>query len=144
MTNTKFHQMPIMPKQANKPVVKESTFVTTTGTEEINWYHTILLAVTPLLSLYGLLFVRPAWQTVVVGVIFYYWSGIGITGGYHRLWSHRSYKASFAWRLFLIIGGSLRFRVLPNGGAEITGLITDTQTQTRILTTQREVSSMHI
>jgi stearoyl-CoA desaturase (delta-9 desaturase) len=109
MTNTKFHQMPILPKQP-KPVVKESTFVTSTGTEEINWYHTVLLAVTPLLALYGLLFVRPAWQTLVVGVIFYYWSGIGITGGYHRLWSHRSYKASFAWRVFLLIGGSAAFQ----------------------------------
>jgi stearoyl-CoA desaturase (delta-9 desaturase) len=109
MTNTKLQQIPKLPKQQRQEQ-KHTVFSTTAEREEINWYHTGLLAITPILALYGLLFIRPAWQTLVVGIIFYYWSGIGITGGYHRLWSHRSYKASWAWRLFLLIGGSAAFQ----------------------------------
>jgi len=109
MTNTKRPQIPLPKQQQKTPSVKQTVFVATND-EEINWYHTILLFITPVLGIYGLLFIRPAWQTVVVGLIFYYWSGIGITGGYHRLWSHRSYKASPGWRLFLLIGGSAAFQ----------------------------------
>lgn len=34
-------------------------------------------------------------------------SGVAITGGVHRLWAHRSYKASFAMRLFLMLANSI-------------------------------------
>lgn len=29
--------------------------------------------------------------------------GLGITAGSHRLWAHKSYKASFAWRVIIMI-----------------------------------------
>lgn len=34
-------------------------------------------------------------------------SGNGITGGVHRLWAHRSYKASFGLRVFLMLSNSI-------------------------------------
>ena len=34
-------------------------------------------------------------------------SGIGITGGVHRLWAHRSYKASFPLRVYLMLSNSI-------------------------------------
>lgn len=34
-------------------------------------------------------------------------TGFGITGGVHRLWSHRSYKATFALRVFLMLINSI-------------------------------------
>jgi len=43
------------------------------------------------------------WKSWVAYFIFYYLSGVGITGGAHRLWAHRSYKASFLVRLYLMI-----------------------------------------
>jgi len=112
MTNTKAQQPIKVPKQADQtqPKKTETTFLTLNDKEEINYYHTGLLTLTPLLAILGFIFVRPAWQTMVVAVFFYYWSGIGITGGYHRLWSHRSYKANWWWRLFLIIGGAAAFQ----------------------------------
>ena len=34
-------------------------------------------------------------------------SGVGITGGVHRLWAHRSYKASFPLRVYLMLVNSM-------------------------------------
>jgi stearoyl-CoA desaturase (delta-9 desaturase) len=39
----------------------------------------------------------------------YFWTGLGITGGYHRLWSHRAYKATYPVRLLLCLGGAAAF-----------------------------------
>ncbi|KAG2058251.1 hypothetical protein BDR06DRAFT_980516 [Suillus hirtellus] len=50
---------------------------------ELNWLHVAILAGTPVIGL-----------TAVWSVVYYYMTGLGITAGYHRLWSHRSYNAS--------------------------------------------------
>ena len=34
-------------------------------------------------------------------------SGVGITGGVHRLWAHRSYKATFPLRVYLMLSNSI-------------------------------------
>jgi len=113
MTNTK-HQ-----KQIKAPTVwdvrkdnlskgKLGGFVATSDTE-INWAHTLLLTLTPLLGIIGMIFVRPRLETITWAVIMYFWTGLGITGGYHRLWSHRAYSASFLVRLFLCLGGAAAF-----------------------------------
>jgi hypothetical protein len=34
-------------------------------------------------------------------------SGIGITGGVHRLWAHRSYKAALPMRIYLMLANSI-------------------------------------
>ena len=44
------------------------------------------------------------WLTFV-GLAFY--SGLSITGGYHRLWSHKAYKANAVVRFFYALGGAL-------------------------------------
>jgi len=76
---------------------------------EINWAHTILLTATPLLALIGLIFVRPKWETILFGLVMYLWTGLSITGGYHRLWSHRAYSASYLVKLLLCLGGAAAF-----------------------------------
>lgn len=38
-------------------------------------------------------------------------SALGITAGAHRLWSHRSYKASVPLRIFLAVSNSMAFQV---------------------------------
>ena len=35
------------------------------------------------------------------------WGGLGVTAGAHRLWTHRSYKATLPMRIFLMIGQSI-------------------------------------
>lgn len=110
MTNSKGPQQPPVPAyQPNKPVAKDSGFLTTTDKKEINWFHTGLLTITPLLSVIGLFTVTPHIYTVVVAVLWYIWTGMGITGGYHRLFSHKAYKASYPVRLWLILGGAAAY-----------------------------------
>ncbi|HEX4830733.1 MAG TPA: acyl-CoA desaturase [Trebonia sp.] len=47
------------------------------------------------------------WHDVVIGLVFYYVSGMGITVGYHRYFTHSSFKANRALRTGLAIAGSL-------------------------------------
>lgn len=54
------------------------------------------------ISLYLLVTQRP-YITMLYSLILVYASGIGITAGAHRLWSHRSYKAGLIVETFLMI-----------------------------------------
>jgi len=69
---------------------------------KISWVTTIWLITTPLMALYGLLFCEYHWQTWTLGFVHYLAGGIGITGGYHRLFSHRAYKAHPIFKNFLV------------------------------------------
>lgn len=47
------------------------------------------------------------WQTILLQVMFLILSQISITGGYHRLWSHRSYEAHPILELFYLFFGTM-------------------------------------
>lgn len=75
--------------------------------DRINWLNCIIVFGIPLVALYGLCTLRQfVWQTWAWAVVYYFWTGLGITAGYHRLWSHRSYSASRSVSWFLMFGGS--------------------------------------
>ncbi|QUQ68530.1 acyl-CoA desaturase [Kutzneria sp. CA-103260] len=61
-----------------------------------------LLAAVPLAWGWGL-----GWHDVVITVFFYFLSGFGVTVGFHRLFTHGSFKAKPALRVALAIAGSL-------------------------------------
>jgi stearoyl-CoA desaturase (delta-9 desaturase) len=46
------------------------------------------------------------WTDVILFVVFYYFSGLGVTIGYHRLFTHGSFKANRPLRVVLAIAGS--------------------------------------
>ncbi len=77
----------------------------------INWPVTgffILsnLAVLTVVPWYGLTY-GYGWGLWALAGFFWFLNGIGITAGYHRLWSHRSYQAHWALRLFVLLAGSM-------------------------------------
>ena len=79
-------------------------------TAPINWpvvmvlWGTFLAAVT-VVPWYGFTYGFSGWAWAFFG-IFLALNGIGIGSGYHRLWSHRTYSAHPALRIFLaLIGG---------------------------------------
>jgi len=74
--------------------------------KKINWVHATVLTLPPLITIWGLLFVQLQWLTLVWSVMYYFATGLGITAGYHRLWSHRSYTASFPVRFGLALLGA--------------------------------------
>lgn len=49
-----------------------------------------------------------------LAAVCYIISALGVTAGAHRLWSHRSYKASFPLRVFLALCNSMAFQVMQN------------------------------
>ncbi len=61
-----------------------------------------LLAAIPLMWGWGL-----GWHDVLIALAFYWFSGLGITVGYHRYFTHMSFKAKSGLRLWLAIAGSL-------------------------------------
>jgi len=60
---------------------------------KVSWVTTIYLFTTPALFVYGLFVCEHNWATWTLFLIHYITGGLGITAGYHRLWSHRAYKA---------------------------------------------------
>ncbi|TMW67272.1 hypothetical protein Poli38472_012388 [Pythium oligandrum] len=80
---------------------------------EVVWYNVIILAVWHVGAVYSLLYVIPACslaQIAVLWLAFWFMSGLGITAGAHRLWSHRSYRAKAPLRFFLMLCNSMAFQ----------------------------------
>ena len=77
----------------------------------INWTNMLIFTITPLLALtlvplYGYLYGYDSFEWIIFILLLGY-SGISITAGYHRLWSHKTYKANHILRVFLAFGGAL-------------------------------------
>ena len=64
-----------------------------------------LLAAVPLAWGWGL-----SWTDIGLAVSFYFLSGLGITVGFHRHFTHRAFKATRALRIGLAIAGSMAFQ----------------------------------
>jgi len=56
---------------------------------------------------YYLLWTEFPWKTWMFQTFLMAWTGVAITAGAHRLWSHRSYKATVPLRVILMIGHSI-------------------------------------
>lgn len=54
---------------------------------------------------------KVSWATLLWAYILWPISGLGITAGVHRLWSHRSYDAHWSVRLFLMLANSIANQV---------------------------------
>lgn len=101
--------LPTQPLLNSSAEFKKPQAVRPPEMKEINWLQTTLLTVTPALALYG--FCTTSWTlpTFIATVILYFLTGLGITAGYHRLWSHRCYRAHKVVRWALILFGGAAF-----------------------------------
>uniref|UniRef100_M4BJM3 Fatty acid desaturase domain-containing protein n=1 Tax=Hyaloperonospora arabidopsidis (strain Emoy2) TaxID=559515 RepID=M4BJM3_HYAAE len=72
--------------------------------QEANWFMVYYLSIVHLGALEGVrrLF-SCKWETYPLFVVLYYFTGLGITMGAHRLWAHRSYKAHSSLRFLLML-----------------------------------------
>eukprot|EP00388_Colpodella_angusta_P045978 GDKK01067881.1.p1 GENE.GDKK01067881.1~~GDKK01067881.1.p1 ORF type:complete len:386 (+),score=74.60 GDKK01067881.1:124-1281(+) len=81
------------------------------GKYEINWVSTGIIMVPPLLVLGAILYGVPfEWKTMIVFLAFYLINGLGITAGYHRLFSHRSYNATRPLQTLMAFCGAGAFQ----------------------------------
>lgn len=69
----------------------------------------VMLHFGALIGLYQLFFVAK-WLTVAWTLACWVISGLGITAGAHRLWAHKSYKAKWPMRTFLMIFDCMAFQ----------------------------------
>ena len=53
--------------------------------QNIEVISTLALTVVPALAIYGALYTPLKWQTFVWAIVYYFYTGLGITAGYHRL-----------------------------------------------------------
>ena len=71
---------------------------------QVNWIILLFLSYAHILAIVGISYIPVCkWQTIVWSLMLLFWSGIGVTGGAHRLWAHRSYKAHWIIRTFLML-----------------------------------------
>jgi stearoyl-CoA desaturase (Delta-9 desaturase) len=77
---------------------------------QIDWGNVLFLSITALIALtvqplYILTF-GASWPVMGVFIFYLAATGLAITGGYHRLFAHRSYQANTAVKLFHLIFGA--------------------------------------
>lgn len=72
----------------------------------VNWLHVVILIGVPLVTFYGILTTPLQAKTLVLAAITYYLTGFGITGGYHRLWSHKAWSAVAPVEFFVLMCGA--------------------------------------
>ena len=82
--------------------------------DNINWRSIFFLCLLPIVSFflvgYYLLEFGFSWPLLILSVFYYYASGLSITGGYHRLFSHRTYEANKLVRILYIFFGAGAFQ----------------------------------
>ena len=76
----------------------------------INWTNMLLFSLTPAFALllvpaYGYFYGYDLYEWVVF-VLLMVFCGMSITAGYHRLWSHKAYKAHPLLRVIFALGGA--------------------------------------
>ena len=76
---------------------------------QVNWPMVVYLSLAHILAFIGLFRYLTVckWETWVWSLLLVFWTEVGITGGAHRLWSHRSYHAHWTVRLFYMLLASI-------------------------------------
>ncbi|KAF7705757.1 acyl-CoA desaturase 1-like [Silurus meridionalis] len=75
------------------------------------WRNVVLMSVLHASAVYALFLIPSASAYTLLWTVFcFVFSALGITAGAHRLWSHRSYKASLPLRIFLAVANSMAFQ----------------------------------
>lgn len=81
--------------------------------KRINWTNTLFLTLTPLTAIAGTIILAAnghlSMATITLGLLFMGITGIAITAGYHRLFSHRAYRTVWPVRLFYLLFGAASF-----------------------------------
>ena len=77
-------------------------------THRVRWHMLVYLSYAHITALAGLVYITTCkWQTIIWALVLGKLSGIGVTGGLHRLWAHRSYRAHWILRIYFMILSSI-------------------------------------
>lgn len=91
---------PKKPHITEQPITKKNWY------KHVNWLNVTLIVGIPIYGCIQAWWTPVRWQTAIFAIAYYFMTGLGITAGYHRLWAHTSYSATFPLRVFLAaVGG---------------------------------------
>ncbi|KAI3002218.1 hypothetical protein CBS147346_6052 [Aspergillus niger] len=78
--------------------------------KHVNWLNVTMIVLIPLYGCIQALWTPLRLQTAIWAVAYYFFTALGVTAGYHRLWAHRSYTATLPLRITLALaaGGSVQ------------------------------------
>ncbi len=78
------------------------------GKSPLVWSSLIFIVVAHLLAIAGIVHLALAYSgwTLLLGFVWYLFSGLAITAGYHRLFSHKSYEAHPLVKIFFLSFGA--------------------------------------
>jgi len=77
--------------------------------ERVNWLAFWVIFGPLFFFLIGLPFIPLTFNTAMLTFVQYVLCGLSITAGYHRLWSHKAYRANFLVEIFLALWGAAAF-----------------------------------
>ncbi|KAK7981863.1 hypothetical protein PG984_009429 [Apiospora sp. TS-2023a] len=89
-----------------KPHITETPITWGNWYKHVNWLNSYFILGVPAMGLVGAYFTPLYTATALFAVFYYFNTGLGITAGYHRLWSHTSYKASLPLKIYLAAMGA--------------------------------------
>jgi stearoyl-CoA desaturase (delta-9 desaturase) len=102
---TDIKEIPVM--NAMREVMKDDAAKFRELAKKINWGPAIFLIFIHIAAVWGIINVPLKKETGIFALITYFYSGLGITAGYHRLWSHKAYDVNiFSKIVFMLMGTS--------------------------------------
>lgn len=93
-------------KDINKPHISDTPMTWSNWPQHINWLNTTLVVFVPLMGFISAYWVPLQLKTALWAVFYYVHTGLGITAGYHRMWSHSAYKGTTPLKIYLAAVGA--------------------------------------
>lgn len=82
--------------------------------KDVDWVSTLFLTLTPIttIALSIIYFTQETFNPwfILLFFFFYYATGLSITGGYHRLFAHKTYEANVIVKMFYLLFGGAAFQ----------------------------------
>ena len=76
--------------------------------DRLRWHMITYMTIVHIAAFAGIFYISQCkWQSLLWAVGMFAWTGTSITGGLHRLWAHKSYKAHWLLRIYYMIGTSI-------------------------------------
>ncbi|CCX04788.1 Similar to Acyl-CoA desaturase; acc. no. Q12618 [Pyronema omphalodes CBS 100304] len=93
-------------ERANRPHITDQPITMKNWWRHLNLLNIYLIVIIPILGLWAAWYTPLHKYTLIWAVLYYFNTGMGITAGYHRLWAHTSYSATWPLKLYLaLVGG---------------------------------------
>jgi len=89
-----------------KPHITDTPMTRKNWYKHIDWLNVFMILGIPAMGLIAAIWTPLRLPTLIWSVVYYFWTGLGITAGYHRLWAHKSWSARLPLQIFLAaVGG---------------------------------------